>query len=80
MSAALLERRAYPCELGIQAGADTVDGGNDHNADTGCDKTILDSRRSGFILQETQKRLGHIEGPVKARCPTYGDVGPRRIT
>jgi hypothetical protein len=39
-------------ELGVEAGADTVDGGNDHDAEAERDQAVLDSGRAAFVAQE----------------------------
>ena len=58
--------------------ADTIDSGKDHDAETGGDQAIFDSGRARFIIQETHKRLRHIEPALRAKTVDHwqppGDV------
>ena len=46
-------------ELGIEGGADTVDGNDDHDRNTGGDQAVFDGGRAGFILHETRNKVLH---------------------
>jgi hypothetical protein len=49
----LFQRRIDRCELGAEVGADTIDGGQDHDTEAGCDQAIFDRGRAGLIAQES---------------------------
>src|SRR6266478_5533546 len=46
-------------ELRIEGGADTVDGNDDHDRNTGGDQAVFDGGRAGFILHETRNKVLH---------------------
>jgi hypothetical protein len=49
----LFQRRIYRIEIGVERGADAVNRGEDHNAQTRRDQAILDRRRAGFVAKES---------------------------
>src|SRR5260370_565408 len=46
-------------EFGIEGGADTVDGNDDHDRNAGGDQTVFDGGGAGFILHETRNEVLH---------------------
>src|SRR5258708_28848580 len=49
----LFQRRIHRSEIGVEGGADAVDGGNDHDADANRDQTIFNGGWRGLIVNES---------------------------
>ena len=56
---ALFQRRIDRSEVGVERGADAVDGGEDHDADADRDQAIFDGGSARFIMQESRNQFPH---------------------
>ena len=48
----LFQRRIHRGKIGVEGGANAVDGSDDHDADAERDQAILDGGRAGVIAEE----------------------------
>src|SRR5438445_11661671 len=58
-SSRLLERAVDRSELGVQSGAEAVDGGNDRQRNASGDQAVFDGGGAGLVLHETSKQVLH---------------------
>jgi hypothetical protein len=59
--AGLLQRIVDVRELGVQVGTEAVDHSDYRNRNAGGNQAVFDGGGSGFVIQETRTKLGHLK-------------------